>query len=363
VRFGIAYATHPDVIDSCVEADHLGYDAVHLYDSPLVFSEVFSVAGAVAARTENVRIGISVAVPHLRLPHVLAAGMGTLSAMAPGRVQLALGTGFTAALTTGSKADTWATVADVVGVCRGILHDELTEAPVKGGRRLVKHLHADHGFINTRDEVPIHISAAGPKGLRVTAELADGFYTMSAGQRPVPAQVAETVGVLNDMAAEAGRGPLPVTLFTTMAVKDADEASDSDRLRGFVGPAVTQHFHGDLGFGVEDPRTPPLLREAARTFYTEVGSKITGPAPYVQQHRGHAMFLREEEAHLLTPELIEAVCQIGTADELIDEISAMERSGVDEIVWQVMPGHEAEVARFAAEIMGPYRSRFADGVQ
>ncbi|GAB3200992.1 hypothetical protein GCM10027062_21860 [Nocardioides hungaricus] len=360
MRFGIAYATHPDVIASCVEADRLGYDAVHLYDTPLVFSEVFSVAGAVAAKTERVRIGISVAVPHLRLPHVLAAGVGTLNAMAPGRVQLALGTGFTAALTTGSTADTWATVADAVRVCRGILGDELTEAPVKGGRRWVKHLHADRGFINTHDEVPIYISAAGPKGMRVTAELADGFYTMSAGQRPVPEELAATVGAIGALAAEAGRAPLPVSLFTTMAVKEPDEPSDSDRLRGFVGPAVTQHFHGDLGFGVEDPRTPPLLREAARRFHEEVGRHIEGPAPYSRQHRGHAIFVRDEEAHLLTPELIEAVCQIGTAEELLGEIAAMEEAGVDEIVWQVMPGHEDEVARFATEVMEPYRARAAD---
>ena len=68
------------------------------------------------------------------------------------------------------------------------------------------------------------------------------------------------------------------------------------------------------------------------------------------------MFLRDEEAHLLTPELIEAVCQVGTASQVIEEIAAMERAGVDEIVWQVMPGHEREVARFAAEVMEPYRA-------
>ena len=357
MKFGIAYATHPDVIASCVEADRLGYDAVHLYDTPLVFSEVFSVAGAVAVLTERIRIGISVAVPYLRLAHVLASGVGTLNQMAPGRVQLALGTGFTAALTTGSKAETWATVADVARVCRGILADELTEATVKGERRLVKHLHSDLGFINTRDLVPIHISAAGPKGMRTTAELADGFYTMSAGRRPDPAEVADTVGTINDLARQAGRGPLPVTLFTTMAVKAPDEPSDSPRLRGFVGPAITQHFHGDLGFGVDDPRTPPVLRDAARRFHDEVGSKITGPAPYVEQHRGHAIFVRDEEAHLLTPELVEEVCQIGTAEELIEEIAALEVAGIDEIVWQVMPGHEDEVARFAAEIMEPFRAR------
>ena len=69
------------------------------------------------------------------------------------------------------------------------------------------------------------------------------------------------------------------------------------------------------------------------------------------------MVVRDEEAHLLTAELIEDVCQIGTPDELIEEIAALEDAGIDEIVWQQMPGHDVETERFAREVMVPYRSR------
>lgn len=357
MRFGIAYPTHPAIIPNVELAEALGYDSVHLYDSPLVFSEVCVVAGMVAARTERIGISISVAVPFLRLPHVLASAVGTLNEAAPGRVTLGFGTGFTAALTTGSPADSWATVRETIRICRGILADEETEAVIKGERRTIKHLHADLGHINTRDRVPICISAAGPKGLRVAAEVADGFFTMSAGERATPVSVSRTIDVVQARAAEIGREHLPVTLFTTMAVRAEDEPADSERLRGFVGPAVTQHFHGDLGFGPEDERTPPRLRAAAQQYHEQVGRHIDGEAPWLRQHRGHAMLVRDEEAHLLTAELIEDVCQVGTADELIDEIASLEAAGVDEIVWQQMSGHDAETERFAREVMVPYRSR------
>ena len=356
MKFGIAYLTHPRYVDSAVEADALGYDSIHLYDSPLVFSEVFSVAGAIASRVSRAKVALSVAVPSLRLPHVLASGMGTLNQFAPGRVQLGLGTGYTAAQTTDTKADTWATVADTVRICRGILSNEVTDVTIKAQVRGVRHLHADLDYINVNDPVPICISAAGPKGMGIAADMADGFYAMSAGQRPTYASMSAFLGELNAMTDQRGRDPLPVTLFTTMAVKDPGEPSDSERLRGFVGPAVTQHFHGNLGFGPEEPRTPPPLREAAVRYYEEVGKHISGPTPWLKIHRYHAMLVRDDEAHLLNPELIEAVCQVGTADDLLEEIAEMERAGVDEIVWQVMPDHEDEVARFAKDVMAPYRA-------
>jgi 5,10-methylenetetrahydromethanopterin reductase len=359
MKFGIAYPTHPSILANVVEAEQLGYDSVHLYDTPLVFSEVFVVAGMVAARTDRIGISISVAVPFLRLPHVLASAVGTLNQAAPGRVSLGFGTGFTAALTTGSPIDSWATVRETIRICRGILGDHETEAVIKGERRTIKHLHADLGHINVNDPVPISISAAGPKGLRVVGEVADGFFTMSAGQRATPSSVASTIAIVQAHAKEFGREPLRVTLFTTMAVKDPDEPSDSKRLLGFVGPAVSQHFHGDLGFGPEDERTPPRLRAAARQYHEEVGQHITGDAPWLQNHRGHAMLVRDEEAHLLTAELLEDVCQIGSASELIEEIAELEAAGVDEIVWQQMPGHEGETERFAREVMEPYRKRGA----
>ncbi len=138
-------------------------------------------------------IGISVAVPHLRLPHVLASAVGTLNQGAPGWLVLGLGIGFTAALTTGNKADSWATVREYVRVCRSLLAGQETQVVIKGEPRTIRHRHADHGYVNVVDPVPIYVSAVGTKGLRVTTEVSDGLYAMSAGQRPEPLAVAEMV--------------------------------------------------------------------------------------------------------------------------------------------------------------------------
>lgn len=355
MKFGLAYATHPGIVPSVVCAEQLGYDIVHIYDTPLVFSEVFVVSGLVAARTSRIGIGISVVVPYLRLPHVVASGVGTLNEAAPGRVVVAFGTGFTGALSTGSAPDSWDTVREYVRVCRDLLSNRETEVVVKGRKRLIGHLHADLGYIDCRDAVPIFVSAAGPVGLDVAANVADGLYLMSAGERPVAASLRRTILAVRSQAAKYGRPPLATKLFTTMAIREPGEPSNSERLMGFVGPAVTQHFHADLGFGPSDPRTPPLLREATARYRARMRPQLRGDAPWIDNHRGHAIFVRDGEEDLLTPELIESVCQIGTSEELIEEITQLECAGVDELVWQVMPGHEAEVVRFAQEVMEPYR--------
>jgi hypothetical protein len=49
---------------------------------------------------------------------------------------------------------------------------------------------------------------------------------------------------------------------------------------------------------------------------------------------------------------------VGPAEQLIEEIHQLELAGLSEIVWQVVPGHEAEVTRFGKEVIAPYRALY-----
>src|ERR1700748_1842452 len=103
MRFGVSFASQPSMVDTAVEAERLGYDWVGFYDTPLGCSDPFVVAGLVAEKTQRVKIANAVAIPYLRLPHALATAAGTLNQIAPGRIALGFGTGYTGAQTTGSK--------------------------------------------------------------------------------------------------------------------------------------------------------------------------------------------------------------------------------------------------------------------
>src|ERR1700748_2156336 len=114
MRFGVSFASQPSMVDTAVEAERLGYDWVGFYDTPLVCSDPFVVAGLVSERSERIEIAIAVAIPYLRLPHALATAAGTLNQIAPGRIALGFGTGYTRAPTAGSKAATWETGGQTV---------------------------------------------------------------------------------------------------------------------------------------------------------------------------------------------------------------------------------------------------------
>jgi 5,10-methylenetetrahydromethanopterin reductase len=358
MKFGLSFASQPGLIDTAVEAEALGYDSVHFYDTPLVCSDPYVVAALTAVRTERIPIFISVAIPYLRLPHVLATAVGTLNHLAPGRINLGFGTGYTGAQTTGSKPDTWKTIREHVRVVDALLHGEEVATTIKGEERLIKHLHPERGFVNFEDAVPIWISATGPKGMAITAEIADGLITLAGARRATAAEFAPRIAEFQRVAAEHGKERMPVQILTAMAIREPDEPLDSPRLLGYQGPWITSHLHGDLGGGAKDPNTPAIAHEAIDK-YRELKKGMREDAPWIENHRGHSTFVRPDEAHILNGELLNAVSQIGTAEELIAEVHELEEAGIDEIVWQVIPGYESEVARFAREVIEPYRAKVA----
>src|SRR5215218_7038151 len=76
-------------------AEELGYARVWFYDTPQQSPDVWMMLALAAERTERIGIGPGVLVPSLRHPMVNAAATAALAALAPGRVAVAFGTGFT----------------------------------------------------------------------------------------------------------------------------------------------------------------------------------------------------------------------------------------------------------------------------
>jgi 5,10-methylenetetrahydromethanopterin reductase len=354
MQFGISFASSIAAVDVTARAEELGYDVAWFYDTPLVCADPFVVMALAAQRTSRIQLGLGTAIPRLRMPHTLATGIGTLAQLAPGRIRLGFGTGYTGALTIGMSPSPWQEIVYQVGVCRDLLAGRETELRVEGEVRRVKHLHPARGFVDLTQDVPVYISALGPKGMDITADIADGFITITAGTRPTPEVVAKRIARVRDRA----RNPdLPAVLLTAVAVRGDGEPGDSERLRRFLGPWVTSHLHGLVGVQEDDPGTPAAVRVAAER-YSAIAARHRPDAPWIENHEGHSIYVRPEEEELINAELLASTANVGTAEELIAEIRALEEAGVTELVWQVVPGFEAEVERFAREVIEPYRARF-----
>src|SRR4051794_25644988 len=127
VTLSAAFATSMDTPEHVRIAESLGYERAWLYDSPALYPDVWVALALAAERTSTIGLGPAVLVPSLRHPMTNAAAIATLEALAPGRVAVALGAGFTGRYVLGQKPMRWADVRTYVSALRALLRGEDVE--------------------------------------------------------------------------------------------------------------------------------------------------------------------------------------------------------------------------------------------
>src|ERR1700739_4798607 len=168
-----AFATSSETPAHVELAETLGYQRAWLYDSPALYPDVWMVLTRCAERTSRSGLGPGVRVPSRRQPMVNAAAVAELVDQAPGRVAVAVGSGFTGRFALGKRPMPWRQVAEYVRCLKALLAGETGEW--EGAKVRMLHL---PGFGAKRPvRVPILIGADGPKGLAVAAELGDGVFS------------------------------------------------------------------------------------------------------------------------------------------------------------------------------------------
>jgi hypothetical protein len=58
-------------------------------------------------------------------------------------------------------------------------------------------------------------------------------------------------------------------------------------------------------------------------------------------HRGHAVFLRDDERHLITADLIRQTTMTAEVGELRERFQELKRLGYDQMIFLVHPGEES----------------------
>jgi hypothetical protein len=172
MRLSCALVTNVESPEVVVEAERLGYRRAWLYDSPALTSDVWVALALAAERTSTIGLGPGVLVPNLRHPMTNAAAIATIAAMAPGRVAIAVGSGFTARYTLGQRPLRWTTVEEYVVALRALLRGETVQ--LEGAS--IRMLQTD-GFVADRPvDVEVLIGADGPKGTAVAERVGDGVF-------------------------------------------------------------------------------------------------------------------------------------------------------------------------------------------
>src|SRR5918992_668193 len=134
-----------------------GFDGAGILDSQLLSRDVFVTLGHAATRTSRLSIFPAVTNPFTRHPSVLASAIQTVEELAPGRVKLVIGTGYTSASTIGRKPATLAEMRSCIATVRTLLAGKAADFDGTPGRLR---------YASGRP-IPVLMAASGPRAIEL----------------------------------------------------------------------------------------------------------------------------------------------------------------------------------------------------
>lgn len=314
IQVSCAFPPGPDVVAHAQLAESLGYERVWLYDSPALYGDVWVHLARIAERTSRIGIGPGVLVPNLRHPVTQASAIATVAALAPGRLAVAIGTGFTARMTMGQRPLTWAETRTYIAQVKGLLNGE---SMIVEGK--VTKLIPPAGYLPVAP-VPILVGANGPKGMAVARELGDGVMSIM-GSYPEFDWCA---------------------LLAFGTVLDPGESPDSERALLAAGPALTVVYHGMYE---ADPAIVDGLPGGA--VWREELERIPVHLRHLATHEDHLVNVPERDRPLLSGEGLTSFTWTGEAPALRARLDAVAAAGTSEILFQPCgPNIERELRAF-----------------
>jgi 5,10-methylenetetrahydromethanopterin reductase len=347
--FGIAIPTAADSWKLALRAEELGFTHAWFYDTQMLNADCFVAMGAAAVNTRRIRLGTGVLVSSNRIAPVTANALASLNKLAPGRIDFGIGTGFTARRAMGFGAVKLKAMEAYIGQVYGLLRGEIVDFEMEGERRKIRFLNPELGLINTGDPVALHLSAFGPRTRALTARLGAGWIdfvgNIEAGVREVTAMRADW--------SKAGRaaGDLYATAFALGCVLQDGEPADSPRAVAQAGPraAVMLHRAADAALsGLAPGLTMPAGGQGELEGYIAVARTFEPrDAPWLQNHRGHLMFLKPEEKPFVTADLIRTTSFTAGEAEIRARIDALRAAGYSQFAIQIVPGQEQALADWA----------------
>ncbi len=223
-----------ELIEVVETADRLGLDAVAIQDHPYQrkFLDTWTLLSYLAARTERVTLMPDVINLPLRQPTVLAKSAASLDLLSGGRLELGIGAGSfwdgVAAMggprrTPGESVEA---LEEAMRIMRGFLDGERSlrfegeHYSAQGARPGPEPAH----------RVGLWVGAYGPRMLRLTGRLGDGWLPSVGSSYLAEDEIAERRKTIDEAARKAGRDPSEIRGAVNIGLDDPQEMLDPDRL-------------------------------------------------------------------------------------------------------------------------------------
>ncbi|HEY1373361.1 MAG TPA: LLM class flavin-dependent oxidoreductase [Candidatus Binatia bacterium] len=177
LTFGVSFApNHPkEVAEWCRAAEDCGFERVGLVDSQSIYRELYVTCTAGLQATRRIQIGPRVTNALTRHASVTASALVTMAEISDGRVFAGIGTGDSALINIGMKPVKLAALGEFLTTIRALMRGETVQ---RNGTEM--------RLTWGKADIPIYVSAHGPKTLEFAGRHAEGvIYGDGVGQEVV----------------------------------------------------------------------------------------------------------------------------------------------------------------------------------
>ncbi len=310
MHISCAFPTTVSSPDDVRVAEEIGYERAWLYDTPQQSPDVWMSLALAAERTSRIGLGPGVLVPTLRHPMTNAAATAALVDLAPGRVAVAFGTGFTGRRAMGYRGIPWSYMEAYLQAYTGLLGGKVVEW--EGAR--MQMLHPDGSTPARPIDIPILVGALGPKG-RALAARYDGVFATT------------TVEGL-----EPGAFDWVAYLYWGTVLEAGEEVS-SERVRAAGGPGGALAYHATYElYGRDAVHQLPGGSE----WLAAIDERAENER-HLEVHVGHCIRLNDADRAawaVTNGTLLPSTTVTGSADEVKARVDDLAAKGVTEVVFQ-----------------------------
>ena len=292
----------PASLDAAVLAEKLGYERIWSPEVPAFGHDIWVHLARVADRTSRIGIGPAVLTPSYRHPVAQASAIASLEHIAPGRLMVCFGTGFTGRVALGQKPLSWDYMRRYFQQIRTLLRGDAVE--IGGG---MAQLLASPGWLPAHPiKTPLLLAAQGPKGRAVAKELADGLVALR----------------------NPGLGFNPCYVSVNGTVLDAGETATSPRVRAAVAPLLALIYHNTLG---RDPEAVKRLPNGQA--WLESVMKVPDNVRHLAVNRGHNLDISNGHDQLIDTSTAVQMTFTGSPYDLRARLVKLEAAGATGVIF------------------------------
>ena len=327
LSFGVTFMADPPVsriVQMTKLAEESGFDYAWMWDSHVLWQEVYPIFALQATNTSKIRLGPCVTNPATRDVTVTASALATLNEISRGRMDCGIGRGDSARRVIGKPPVTLERLEEACTLIRDLAAGR--EVDYEGTKTQLK-------WAKGEWDIPIWIAAYGPKALRLAGRIGDGVVLQLAD----PYLIEWFLTFVKEGAEQAGRSFDDVKVMAAApAYVSEDLGRARDQVRWF--PALVSNHVVDL-----------VKRYEPKDLPTEFVDYIRARDHYDYQDHGRT---GAEHASFVPDDVVDRFCVIGSVDQCKRKLRELVKVGVDQFnFYSMVDDPEAVIRTFGRELI------------